>query len=70
MKTTETYHPSVKAGVLSFGFNNGINVFEDKRNQQILRPALDSGDVERQKKLWVYLFMALMVKILFYVCVE
>ena len=35
----------------------GINVFEDKRNQQILRPALDSGDVERLKKamgLFVY----------------
>ena len=48
---------SVKAGVLSFGFNNGINVFEDKRNQQILRPALDSGDTERLKKamgLFVY----------------
>ena len=48
---------SVKAGVLSFGFNAGINVFEDKRNQQFLRPALNSGDVERLKKamgLFVY----------------
>ena len=48
---------SVKAGVLSFGFNAGMNVFEDKRNQQYLRPALNSGDVERLKRamgLFVY----------------
>ena len=48
---------SVKAGVLSFGFNAGINVFDDGRNQKFLRPALDSGDPERLKKamgLFVY----------------
>ena len=40
---------NVKSGVLSFGFNAGINVFEDPSNQTYLRPALNSGDPTKLK---------------------
>ena len=37
--------PAQKVGVISFGFNNGINVFDDPDNPN-LRGALDSGNLD------------------------
>ena len=51
----EQMTPAQKVGVISFGFNNGINVFDDPDNPNI-RGALDSGNMDNIQ-YWMRQFM-------------